>query len=376
MVHTPTLLLVNILITTTLAACLGLVARRDRPDGLVYWALALVAHTGAYVLYALRGVASDWLSVVLANALITSVFALMSEGLYQFQRRLPPRRWIWAPVPFVALTFALLDDLGARVVLLAAVLCAQFAQFAWAMRQRWQETPGCGKQFVLAGFGLFVLALLMRAASVLIGAVEMRSITDSNAMQALIFSVASVALVLTNFGMVVMTKERADERNRVLAMQDELTGLGNRRHIEEALAQQLAQARRSGRPLALLMIDIDHFKRVNDSFGHLSGDQVLRQLAGCIRSRLRAQDLAGRWGGEEFLVILPETDAQGAAVVAEQLRQAVEGAPFTALDGTRMPLTVSIGRHALDRATEDLVGAADQALYRAKQNGRNRVEQA
>jgi hypothetical protein len=104
--------------------------------------------------------------------------------------------------------------------------------------------------------------------------VEIRSVTDSNAVQALIFSITSVAMVLSNFGMVVMTKERADERNRQLAMQDELTGLSNRRHIQEALTRQLAQALRSGRPLALLMIDIDHFKRINDSYGHLSGDQA------------------------------------------------------------------------------------------------------
>jgi diguanylate cyclase (GGDEF)-like protein len=380
MVHTPTLLYVNILITTTLAACLGLVARRDRADGLMYWALALVAHTGAYVLYALRGVASDWLSVVLANVLITSVFALMSEGVYKFQGRRPPRRWIWAPVPFVALTFALLQDhMVARVLLLAAVLSVQFVQFAWAMHQRWALTPGRGKQFVLAGFGLFLLALLVRAAAVLSGTVEIRSVTDSNAVQALIFSITSVAMVLSNFGMVVMTKERADERNRQLAMQDELTGLSNRRDIQEALTRQLAQALRSGRPLALLMIDIDHFKRINDSYGHLSGDQALRQLADCIRARVRSQDLAGRWGGEEFLVVLPETDAQGAALLAEHLRLTVERTTFLALDGPRMPLTVSIGCHALDitadRSTDDMVNVADQALYRAKQNGRNRVEQ-
>jgi hypothetical protein len=125
---TPTLLYVNIRITTTLAACLGLVARRDRADGLMYWALALVAHTGAYVLYALRGVASDWLSVVLANVLITSVFALMSEGVYKFQGRRPPRRWIWAPVPFVALTFARCRITWLRGLLLAAVLSVQFVQ--------------------------------------------------------------------------------------------------------------------------------------------------------------------------------------------------------------------------------------------------------
>lgn len=379
MLHTPTLLLLNILITATLAACLGLVARRDRADGLFHWALALVAHTAGYMLYALRGAVSDWFSVVLANMLIAAVFALMIEGLYQFQQRRPPRLRVWAPVLFVGLSFALLlDDIAARVVLMALVLSVQFVQFAGALRERWRETPGRGKQFVLAGFGLFVLALLLRAGSLLFGAVEMNSITDSNAMQAMMFSIASVAMVLTNFGMVVMTKERADARNRALALQDELTGLHNRRYIQQTLVQAVAQSLRYQRPLAVLMLDIDHFKRVNDTHGHLSGDKVLQDLAQCIRQRLRAQDIAGRWGGEEFIVILPDTDAAGARIVAEQLRVAVERMRFTTLSGQPLAQTVSIGLHALqggDDGERDLVAMADRALYLAKERGRNRVEQ-
>ena len=378
MLHTPTLLLLNILITATLAACLGLVARRDRADGLFHWALALVAHTAGYMLYALRGAVSDWFSVVLANMLIAAVFALMIEGLYQFQQRRPPRLRVWAPVLFVGLSFALLlDDIAARVVLMALVLSVQFVQFAGALRERWRETPGRGKQFVLAGFGLFVLALLLRAGSLLFGAVEMNSITDSNAMQAMMFSIASVAMVLTNFGMVVMTKERADARNRALALQDELTGLHNRRYIQQTLVQAVAQSLRYQRPLAVLMLDIDHFKRVNDTHGHLSGDKVLQDLAQCIRQRLRAQDIAGRWGGEEFIVILPDTDAAGARIVAEQLRVAVERMRFTTLSGQPLAQTVSIGLHALqggDDGERDLVAMADRALYLAKERGRNRVE--
>ena len=130
---------------------------------------------------------------------------------------------------------------------------------------------------------------------------------------------------------------------------------------------------------ALLMVDIDHFKRVNDHYGHLAGDHVLRHMVGVLRQRLRASDVLGRYGGEEFMVLLPGTDLHGAAQLAEQLRQAVQAAPCE-WQGQRIPFTVSIGVAASadtpadpSRTSEALLQAADQALYRAKDDGRNRV---
>lgn len=130
---------------------------------------------------------------------------------------------------------------------------------------------------------------------------------------------------------------------------------------------------------ALLMVDIDHFKRVNDHYGHLAGDHVLRHIVGVLRQRLRASDVLGRYGGEEFMVLLPGTDLHGAAQLAEQLRQAVQAAPCE-WQGQRIAFTVSIGVAASadtpadpSRTSEALLQAADQALYRAKDGGRNRV---
>ena len=130
---------------------------------------------------------------------------------------------------------------------------------------------------------------------------------------------------------------------------------------------------------ALLMVDIDHFKRVNDHYGHLAGDHVLCHMVGVLRQRLRASDVLGRYGGEEFMVLLPGTDLHGAAQLAEQLRQAVQAAPCE-WQGQRIAFTVSIGVAASadtpadpSRTSEALLQAADQALYRAKDDGRNRV---
>lgn len=378
--HVPTLILLNALITATLALCLGLVARRGHDDGLLHWGMGLTAHSLAYALFLLRGQIDPWLSVVLANMLLVATMALLQEGLYQFQRRPAPRLRIWLPVLLVGLAFGLLlERMEARVVLLAVVIVLQLLQFVHAMAQGWGHTPGRGKAFVLAGLALPILGLALRAAATLAGAMDVRTLTEPHPLQTLTFGLIAISMVLASFGYVTMVKERADARNHTLAFTDTLTGLHNRRHVHQALAQHLALAQRTAMPLSLLLLDVDHFKRINDQHGHLEGDRVLRALAACISGRLRTQDVAGRWGGEEFIAVLPATDTAGAQVLAERLRTAVQDCAFVTAHGQRLSLSVSIGGHTLEpgvsaNSVEAMVGAADQALYRAKQRGRNRVE--
>ena len=171
------------------------------------------------------------------------------------------------------------------------------------------------------------------------------------------------------------------EANRVLerlAASDSLTELANRRSFFEHAAAEVQRAHRYGHPLALQMLDIDHFKSINDHFGHATGDEVLRRLAGVLRANLRHNDVAARIGGEEFVVLLPETQLEDAALHAERLRMAIAGLriPF---DQTTISVTVSIGVAALDTgefSAEPMLIRADSGLYRAKQDGRNRVQVA
>ncbi|QGZ59120.1 sensor domain-containing diguanylate cyclase [Paraburkholderia acidiphila] len=158
---------------------------------------------------------------------------------------------------------------------------------------------------------------------------------------------------------------------------DPLTGLPNRRHFERAAAQAVAMAQRHQTQVAVLGLDLDHFKRVNDTWGHAAGDQVLAEVARLFKASLRDQDLPARMGGEEFAAILPGTDGQQARSVAERIRVAVQSTPVVLEDGQVVHITVSIGG-ALYRSGEadlhEAVKRADAALYRAKQSGRNRVE--
>ena len=160
-----------------------------------------------------------------------------------------------------------------------------------------------------------------------------------------------------------------------LAEEDPLTGLAHKGAFAEALGREVARARRHGHPLALALLDLDHFKAVNDRHGHLAGDAVLRELCAAVRPLVRAEQLFARIGGEELALLLPEVPLDKAAVFAEKVRRLVEEHDFL-FEGTRIPVTVSIGLAALepgDAAPDTLVARADARLYDAKHAGRNRV---
>jgi diguanylate cyclase (GGDEF)-like protein len=156
---------------------------------------------------------------------------------------------------------------------------------------------------------------------------------------------------------------------------DGLTRLFNRRFIEETLDKEFSRARRYGHTLSVILTDIDFFKKVNDNHGHLSGDEVLRVVADRLKGCLRDSDILGRYGGEEFMIVLPETDSAGAHILAERLRKAIEAQPV-ALKDVDLPITISLGITEIRPDTknyEQLIGEADQGLYQSKEDGRNRT---
>lgn len=202
-----------------------------------------------------------------------------------------------------------------------------------------------------------------------------------------IFIILSAFILITLFSSVYLLAKRttrklqkAQRSIEIMAITDELTGLYNRRFGFQRIVSELRLASRYGTPFSCLMMDIDHFKMVNDTYGHLTGDKVLRELARIVRENCRASDIPSRFGGEEFLIILPSTDITGAKSVAEKLRMAVLNNQFSSTDNKLFHLTVSFGCSSVRFgakgviSTEDIVAAADKALYIAKREGRNRVE--
>lgn len=198
----------------------------------------------------------------------------------------------------------------------------------------------------------------------------------------LLMMVASTPFLLGVFTAVWLLLSRWREREemvRFLSNTDTLTGLPNRRALFTRIEHELNRARRRGEAVALAMMDIDHFKQVNDTYGHAAGDRVLKQLGESIPHLLRNVDLFGRIGGEEFVILLPDTGREGAKQVLERCREMVASSPVTLEDGRMLNITASFGLSTLDRMTlelglGDLLELADRALYRAKHQGRNRVE--
>lgn len=180
---------------------------------------------------------------------------------------------------------------------------------------------------------------------------------------------------------ILSLETRLREANRKLkemATHDSLTGLLTRRALYDLASRELARAQREHLPLTVIMIDLDHFKTINDQYGHLVGDQALRQAGRILQQSLREYDLLGRWGGEEFLMVLPGSDIPEALTVAERLRDEISQAPLHLTDGRTIAFQASFGVTNLGHAVtdvrfDDLVGDADVALYQAKQRGRNQV---
>ncbi|MCP9337771.1 sensor domain-containing diguanylate cyclase [Stutzerimonas xanthomarina] len=197
-------------------------------------------------------------------------------------------------------------------------------------------------------------------------------------LKALNGSIEQVCLIIYDVTDVATNRRQLQAANQELqrlSSTDRLTGLFNRGHWEEMLRQDYARHRRYERNAALVMFDIDHFKKINDSYGHQAGDAVIQQTAELVRQSMRDADIAGRYGGEEFVVLLPDTDSEGALTFAERLRQSIE-AHEVVYDGHSIRFTVSLGIADLSEPTSgyaQLIERADNALYSSKAAGRNQV---
>ena len=251
-----------------------------------------------------------------------------------------------------------------------------------ALRQPWLGPyAACDHQMVFrGGTGIRSVAMIpLRHGDELVGSINLGSADPDR------FTQQHASDFLAHLGIIAsFAIENAVNRARLRrsGFTDVLTGWRNRRYLQARMKEELARARRERSNLVCLMLDIDHFKRINDSFGHAAGDQVLRELAHRIETEIRASDVAARWGGEEFIILLPDTDADAGRGLAERIRKSVSTSAFTLPDSSCIRVTVSIGIAGITPAEGDndfktvgdaLIARADVALYSAKAAGRDRV---
>lgn len=378
----PRTLLFSLILTNSLMVLSLFVAasgnERGKREGMGKWAAAMLLETLTWALIVARGHIPDVFSVVVANMLKAGSHALILAAIYEFQRRSLPRWQYFVPLALTLVVSDLfVDDIRGRFVWVGLIFAFQMVLVARALLTDLETRAGRAWRLMLGGTVMIVLVLGLRAFVALFGQGELAQPQIAGSphwVQIVSFVAIMAAALLGSIGFVLMVKERADREIMNLAMTDSLTQIPNRRALMAHAGHVLA--RRNGLPLAFLMIDVDHFKRINDTHGHPVGDEVLRKVAGMLAGRLRGHDFLGRYGGEEFCVIAPDTDHEGALTLAESLRNTI-ACTTVATECGELSVSVSIGiSHCQPnsmRGLKEVLAEADAALYAAKQSGRNRV---
>ena len=339
------------------------------------WRAAKLVQGLAHLLGWLRpAFPSVWINALASTALVLGV--LMEVAAYcRFFDAPRAARWLY---PCAVVSLVLLH--GARLwgatpntlgILMSLILGGLVGIMAFMLLR--QPQASMLQRIIGANDIALCLAMLARAAS---GAIEGHlGVFSVDMMQTFVYVTGYLWLIVNSFGFLLLCKEKDDAQLAAHATIDSLTGLINRRAFFEQTERARLLAVRLRQPVALMMLDIDYFKRINDRYGHAAGDEALRQFARIAASTLREHDIMGRLGGEEFALMMPGTTIDGALQAAERLRVAVESSPFM-FGEQSLVLTVSIGV-VLVESNDQLNAAlarADHALYTAKSAGRNRVE--
>lgn len=376
MLDVKTLFVVMIATSLLLAGSMAVAVGMRFRDGVGKWTGSLMLQAVTFVCFSLRGGIPDLVSIVIANCLLALSFTLQAAAILEFFQKQLRALWHIVPIVIIAIVFtalignvpllATLAGLGFGAGLLVLALLLQRQQGATEGPARWLLIVG----YLVGGAGCFFRALV---ATVDPSAVTV--IAQPGIFQGISFLIAFAVILITSVGFLLLQKERAEEIAQKLAVTDPLTGTFNRRTFLELADKEISRAQRAATPLSLVMIDLDHFKKVNDEYGHLAGDEVLKRSVAILQGCLRREDLLVRFGGEEFCILLPNVSLDAATQMAERIRESVERAEFT-FNGHSIPVTISLGvASMLSKAdtTALLIGRADEALYSAKRMGRNRA---
>lgn len=345
------------------------------------WYFGSLLQAASYVCYGLQGVAPVAVSVVLANVLFILGLTGYWRSVRQFDGR--PDRLALAMPAVLTLVYVVFftyvrDSISARFVGLSALCGLVFAWASLSLARIRGIRTGASRHLLLAVFASGSMYFFARMFYHLLPGVETTPLLQSGVRSSFDAIVAALLPIAGSSAFLVLCADRVRRSLEQLASTDHLTGLLSRRSVEAAGEIALRGSEEGVGAMSVLLIDVDHFKRVNDTLGHASGDAVIRLIARIIKSRARAGDIVGRWGGEEFIVLCLGDPPQASMILAERIRESVASDPIAMKTGS-IRMTVSIGvalRQAQTSQLQALVDQADAALYRAKQAGRNRVELA
>ena len=348
-------------------------------NGLRLRAVALAVEAGGWGALAWQAHLSPAAMLLGGNA-----FNLLAQALAVIALRVllnEPLRWRlvaaigvigWLGVGWLGVVH---PDYRYRVLFGSAVLLANVGLNVEVLVKECRRRASRSSAVLLVIFALAVSLLVWRNAGLWFGGIVPIGVAQDSTVNTFYILFSGMQPLFASIGFLLLYGEILQRELRVLARVDPLTGVNNRRALDERAAELLARAARQARPLGILMLDADHFKSVNDRFGHGGGDTVLMALVESIRGTLREGDVIGRIGGEEFVVLAPDTSLADVLTLAERIRSRIEREPLQ-IDGTALPLTVSIGAAVARPGERDMaciLRRADSALYAAKRAGRNRV---
>ena len=377
--NTPTIFASVALVALIMAFCLILVGQEHKRDGMRAGGAGLLAHALAYCCFTFYGQAPLWLTYGVGNSLLALALAFYGASLLRIHGQAVPWRCLFILPLLMAMALAALID--TREPRMFAACLVLILQCLLIMVWTWRHARNGGRAYLLLliGGGISMIGLLLRLAAIASGAAADLPYNVSNLRQTVSVSIGTVTVMMFSLGLVLMAKERSEAALRDMALRDALTGIANRRAILETFERELERSRRAGTVLAIGLLDIDHFKQINDTHGHLAGDAVLHQMATLLRQRLRLSDEIGRYGGEEFLVLLPDTNSDGALTVINELRAAVAAQPACFGDlvlSYRFSAGLWCGVPGPGDSSDTLIAQADAALYEAKAAGRDSVRVA
>jgi diguanylate cyclase (GGDEF)-like protein len=351
-----------------------------RPEALTTWGWSRQMQAAGWLLLALGGanVVPERLALPIAYALVIAGVAWEAGALWE---RGGSRRWRQFTAPALGLGLAafllcyMIDEIGLRALAASLILGAFYLSAAAALARGWVDATML-RRFLALAVALLALVVGARGALVLL-APSGWGWMSNELLRQLYSGALYLLMLLGGFGWLLLGRERLQDELARLEVIDPLLEVVNRRGFFGALAPWMALARRPGAPTALVLFDLDQFKRVNDSYGHPAGDVVLRTLVDVCKRQLRDSDQLGRLVGVEFAILLPRTSEQDAAMVAERMRAAI-AATKVKTERAMISLTASFGVTTIraDDSSVTLLGRADDALRAAKNAGRNRIELA
>ncbi|ARC94814.1 histidine kinase [Vibrio coralliilyticus] len=379
-IHLDITTLSIICVLLSLCYCIGLLLIQQlQPSvsGISTIASALLLLSVSFFLLSFGNQITHWVSKILANSLMAFSYIILLLGVCQFRRfpRIIANIGFYSfPILIVGLTYFtfFMPSTNARVILMT-VYVSSLCFIAILANQKGKSTDITPSKFLLSlglatqgGYNLFRFVWTLFEERI-------DDFMISGMAHQLAFVSTLLMIIFIGFSVTWMLTGRLVATIYDTSIKDELTQLYNRRALEELLPKEIARSSRHKQPLSVLLLDIDHFKKVNDTYGHQAGDRVLRTTGKLLILQTRKDDLSFRYGGEEFLVLLPNTDVEKAVIVAEKLREAIKRARMLPTNVDSCTASFGVTQFNGEDDWQTAIERADQALYSAKENGRNQV---